>query len=49
MNGTTYSVNLAILEIPPVKMKMASTATTMPITYCGMPNAVWKASAIELD
>ena len=29
--------------------KIAITATTRPIIHCGIPNAVWKDAAIELD
>ena len=45
----TGNVTFAILFIPPVKMNRQTTATTAPVIHCGMPNAVWKEDAIELD
>ena len=43
------SVTFAIRFIPPTNTKNAITATITPITGCGIPNAVWKDAAIELD
>ena len=47
--GTTSSVNLAILSIPPIKIRAATIANITPTTIGLNPKAAFNAPEIELD
>ena len=49
MIGTIFSVKLAILLIPPMKIIPAITATQIPTASFGTWNALLNAAPIELD
>ena len=45
--GTTFSVNEAILLIPPINMHPANIVTIIPVIHTGILNAVLNESEIE--